>query len=363
LLYLLDNANKFTHNGEITLVVDSNAGIQFSVKDTGIGIPPEQMDKLFQRFSQGDASVTRQYGGTGLGLYLAKNFCELLGGTINVKSQKGNGTTFVIHLPQNKIPDEERVKNIEKFQGKNALVISYDSSTVGEVLQDIEGMGFVVSQAKNGAEGLKLARSSPPDLIVLDAAVSFILGDTLMDQWLTLSELKSDPELSKIPLVVTTKEVSQEGLGFALGQVDFLTKPIDARSMMSKIKQLVPEETGTILVVDDDESARDIMSAAAKKAGWKSVSAVNGRDALDKIAKTLPSIILLDLMMPEMDGFTMIKELQKDEKWREIPIVIISAKELSRDERTMLAKYSKGIFQKGAYSRQELIDAICDQVK
>ncbi|HEV2614361.1 MAG TPA: ATP-binding protein [Gammaproteobacteria bacterium] len=365
LLNLLDNANKFTHAGLITLEGTSKDGrVNFTVSDTGIGISPEYTDKIFQRFSQGDAKLTRKYGGTGVGLYLVKSFCELLGGTIQVNSKVGKGTTFIVSLPLKKPAVIAADEKVTKFQGKTALVISYDPATVGEVLSDIKNMGFEVTKAKSGHEGLRLARANPPNLIVLDIAVSFTLGDALMDQWMTLSELKSDAALSKIPLVVTTKDASQESLGFVLGQVDFLTKPIDIHSMMSKIKELVPEGImPTLLVVDDDESARDIMSAAAKKAGWKSIEAVNGRDALDKMAKFVPSIILLDLMMPEMDGFTMITELQKNDQWRHIPVVIVSAKELSAEERSMLQKYSKGILQKGAYSRKELIDAICDQVK
>ena len=211
-----------------------------------------------------------------------------------------------------------------------------------------------------------LARKHIPDVIILDITVAFTLGDTLMEQWLLLSELKSNPRLAKIPLVVTAKDATQESLGFVLGEVDFLTKPVDISLMMHKLKELVPMGISTLMVVDDDESAREIMAAAAKKAGWKSVEAINGRDGLEKLEKmkeSLPSIILLDLMMPEMDGFAMISELQKNEKWCSIPIVIVSAKELSLDEQIMLKKYSRGILQKGAYSRQELITAISEQVK
>jgi CheY-like chemotaxis protein/anti-sigma regulatory factor (Ser/Thr protein kinase) len=364
LSHLLDNANKFTQKGKITLEVTSlGTVLQFAVTDTGIGISSEQQHKIFQRFSQGDASITRKYGGTGVGLYLAKSFSELLGGSISVKSQKDKGTTFVIALPQKNITAPVNSEKFDQFQGKTALVISYDPSTVNDVLRDVQQMGFQVTHARNGQEGLKKARDRTPELIILDVAVSLTMGDAVMDQWITLSELKSDDRLSRIPLVVLTKDMSQENLGFVLGEVDFLTKPIDRHSMIHKIKLLVPEGIPTILVVDDDESARDIMSAAAKKVGWTSITAVNGHDALEKMAKTLPSIILLDLMMPEMDGFTMIGKLQENEAWRHIPVVIVSAKELSADERSLLKKYSRGILQKGAYSRQALVDAICDQVK
>lgn len=366
LLYLLDNANKFTQLGKITLEITSlGSMVEFSITDTGMGMDSATMEKIFQRFTQGDSSITRKFGGTGLGLYLAKSFCELLGGSINMKSQKGKGSTFIVTLPENSVASSESAKDkkTSKFQGKTALLISYDPATVSDVMRDIKNMGFEVTQAKNGHEGLRVARSTRPNLIVLDISTSLSLTDSIRDQWITLSELKSDAHLSRIPLVVTTKELSQESLGFVLGEVDFLMKPIDVHAMMNKIKELIPDGVPTVLVVDDDESARDIMASAAKKVGWKFIEAVNGQEALDKMAKTRPSIILLDLMMPEMDGFTMIEQLQLNEKWRHIPVVIVSAKELSSDERMMLKKYSKGILQKGAYSRQELMDAICDQVK
>ncbi|HEV2613470.1 MAG TPA: ATP-binding protein [Gammaproteobacteria bacterium] len=373
LLNLLANADKFTVNGNITLDVTSHGSmIQFDVSDTGIGIPPEQLEKLFQSFSQGDSSTTRRYGGTGLGLYLSKCFCELLGGTISVKSKEKEGAVFTILLPQKSTNVAVKITapaspakktDVAKFQGKTSLIISFDPSAYEDVLTDIKAMGFVITHVKTGQEGLKHARKNPPDIIVLDIATTFTLNDTLMDEWITLSELKSDEKLSKIPLVVMTKDMSQESLGFVLGEVDFLTKPIDVKTMMNKVKQLVPEGIPTVLVVDDNDDAREIMSEAAKLAGWKSIEAINGRDALNKMKEVLPSIILLDLMMPEMDGFAMISELQKNKQWRHIPVVIVSAKDLSIDERTMLAKYSKGILQKGAYSREELIDAICTQVK
>jgi len=377
LLNLLDNANKFTKQGTITLDISSTGEwLQFDVIDTGVGIPKEYVRRLFQSFSQADPSITRKHGGTGLGLYLTKRFCELLGGSVQVKSEEGKGAMFSLMLPlteknsahqksekaSEKATEKENISEVSsQFQNKTALVISFDLAE--DVLNDIKQMGFTVLHARTGQEGLRMARKNPPNIIVLDMSVSFSLNGALMEQWMMLSEIKSDDVLSAVPLVVMTQDVSQESLGFVLGEIDFLTKPVNISMMMRKIRQLVPDGLPTLLVVDDDESAREIMSAAAKKAGWKSIEAVNGRDALNKMADVLPSIILLDLMMPEMDGFTMINELQKNNEWQNIPVIIVSAKELSRGEREMLTKCTKGILQKGAYSRKDLIEAICDQVK
>ncbi|MDX2164315.1 MAG: ATP-binding protein [Gammaproteobacteria bacterium] len=373
LINLLDNANKFTKKGKIRLEISvHNNQIRFDVVDTGVGISKQYIDKLFQSFSQADPSLTRKYGGTGLGLYLTRRICELLGGEIIVKSEEGKGSTFTLNIPVVQTPHDKKEarlsaskgKSVEAsttFQGRTALIISFNPSE--ELVNDIQKMNFSIIHAKSGQLGLRLARKNPPSIIILDISVLFSLGDALMDQWLTLSELKSDPELSKIPLVVMTKDMSQEGFGFVMGEVDFLIKPVDVNVMMRKIRQLVPEGSPTLLVVDDDESAREIMMMAAKKAGWKSIQATNGKEALEKMSEILPSIIVLDLMMPEMDGFSMINELQKNPEWHNIPIIIVSAKELSQGERTMLMQYTKGILQKGAYSRQELIEAISYQVK
>ncbi|HEV2614357.1 MAG TPA: response regulator [Gammaproteobacteria bacterium] len=243
---------------------------------------------------------------------------------------------------------------------KLALVISRVPQSLEEILSHFQERGFKVLHARNGGEGLRFARKTDPSIIVLDISETMTFDESLLEQTLTLLELKSDDQLSKIPLVVTTQKSSQENLGLMLSEVHFLSKPIDINIMIRKIKELLPEGVSTLLVVDDDESARDIMTAAAKKAGWNSIEAINGRDALNKMADVLPSIILLDLMMPEMDGFSLIEELQKKEQWRDIPIIIVSAKELTPDENTMLKKYSKSILQKGAHTRQELVDAICE---
>ncbi len=246
---------------------------------------------------------------------------------------------------------------------KVALLISQNIRSVEDVLHHIQEQGFVVYHTRNGAEGLTFARENKPDLIVLDVSVDTDNPQSSLERALTLVELNSDDELSKITLAVTTPGETPQSLKPFLREMNFLSKPIQPKAMIEKIKFLVPGGISTILVVDDDESARDIMSAAAKKAGWKVALAQNGREALDRIKEEIPSVILLDLMMPEMDGFTVIAELQKNEQWRHIPIIIVSAKDLSDEERGLLEKHTKNILQKGAYTRQSLIDAIAKQVE
>jgi CheY-like chemotaxis protein len=246
---------------------------------------------------------------------------------------------------------------------KVALLISQNIRSIEEIIYQIQDKGFIVYHCRSGSQGLKEARQKKPDLIVVDISPEDSSVENVLERTLTLVELKADEQLSKVTLVVTSQDADQKNLDPVLKDISFLTKPIQFNDMVNKIKQLVGDDISSVLVVDDDESARDIMTAAAKKAGWQVTQAINGRDALDKIKTIIPSVILLDLMMPEMDGFTFINELQKNPAWKNIPIIIVSAKELSGEERAMLQKHSDKILQKGAYSRQELIDAICAQTE
>jgi signal transduction histidine kinase/CheY-like chemotaxis protein len=375
LLNLLSNATKFTHKGTITLrasafTEEKKKWIQFSITDTGLGIPKDKLGKLFQPFSQIDVNTTRKYGGTGLGLYLTKRFCEILGGWITVDSVEGKGSTFTIVLPEKSTVFRDKstliptpaisteVQAVDKPAGKTVLVIDDEPKIHWEMQEVLEQAGFTILHAFNGAEGLKLAKTYKPDIITLDVIMP------VMDGWSTLSALKSDPTLVNIPVVLISM-VSEGDLGFALGAIDYLHKPIDTKLLIDKIVHFSPENatTGTVLVVDDDPLARQLVARAVKKAGFEVLEAENGRIAIEQLTKNEPTLILLDLMMPEMDGFAVIRELQKHEKWRRIPVIVITAKDLTSEEREILLKQSKGVLQKGSYSRQQLIQAICAQVK
>lgn len=377
LLNLLSNSSKFTKDGSITLEIkpvfrNNDKWVQFSVTDTGIGIARDKLEKLFQAFSQADAATTREYGGTGLGLYLVKQFSAMLGGLVSVSSEYGKGSTFTIILPLNseaKVTNKEIVYPTKEIapptdtaigvrpERKVVLVIDDDPQIHWDVRDILEPKGYTILHAFNGEEGVMLARMHKPDVITLDVIMP------LMDGWSVLMELKSEPTLADIPVILMTI-VSEENLGYALGAVGYITKPIDAEELINKIKLLVSgEKPGPILVVDDDPNARQIMSRSVKRAGFEVVLATNGREALECLAKMEPSLILLDLLMPEMDGFAVIDAVQKNEMWRKIPITIVTAKTLSDEERSMLMKHSNNILQKGQYTRKELVEAICEQVK
>ncbi len=373
LLNLLSNASKFTTNGTITLDIkpiaaDDQEWIEFSISDTGAGIPDEILDKLFMAFTQADASTTRRYGGTGLGLFLTKRFTEMLGGTISVKSVIGKGSVFTIRLPKTSVigiqkekfaPLQDNKENKVNHSKKIILVID-DDVAFHEAMQNfLEESEYVVMHAFNGKEGLTVAEENTPDVIVLDIIMP------VMDGWSTLAALKANPRLAKVPVIVVSI-VDEKELGFALGAIDYIHKPFDNKVLTEKIRQFLSpgtHTTHTVFIVDDDPNARDLMRKAVEKVGWKSVEAVNGRECMEKLNTIVPSVILLDLLMPEMDGFAVINALQKENKWRQIPVIVVTAKELTSEERTMLAKYTKVFLQKGNYTHKKLIGAIFEQIK
>jgi signal transduction histidine kinase/DNA-binding response OmpR family regulator len=368
LFNLLSNACKFTRQGVISLDVvrDTAAGgdwITFSVRDTGIGMSPEQMGKLFQAFSQAKASTTRQYGGTGLGLAITKHFCQMMGGDITVESEVGKGSTFTIRLPAEvSSPKAQPVPAIEAKsealpEGTSTVLVIDDDPRVRELLQRfLSKEGFQVASASGGEEGLRLAKHLRPTAITLDVMMPG------MDGWAVLTALKADPDLAEIPVIMLTI-VDNKNLGYALGAADYLTKPVD-RDRLVAILQKYPREDPSrpVLVVEDDAATREMLRRMLDKEGWRMTEAEHGRVALERIAAHRPALILLDLMMPEMDGFQFVAEVRKQEAWRSIPIIVVTAKDLTEADRLRLNGYVDRILQKGAYSREELLCEVRDLV-
>jgi signal transduction histidine kinase/DNA-binding response OmpR family regulator len=368
LFNLLSNACKFTRHGTITLdvtrkVVDGLDWVTFCVSDTGIGIAPEQMANLFQPFTQADASTTRQYGGTGLGLAITKRFCQMMGGDITVESELGKGSTFCITLPA--AVNDPRVQPARSVQassevlsaGVGEVLVIDDDPTVRELLQrSLTKEGIRVVCAAGGEEGLRLAKELHPTAITLDVMMPG------MDGWAVLTALKADAELADIPVIMLTI-VSDKNLGYALGAADYLTKPVD-RDRLAAILQKYRGEAPSrlVLVVEDDAAAREILQRTLEKEGWAVTTAEDGRVALRRVAEQRPALILLDLMMPEMDGFQVVEALREREAWRPIPIIVVTAKNLTAEDHLRLNGYVDKILQKGAYSREALLAEIRDLV-
>jgi signal transduction histidine kinase/DNA-binding response OmpR family regulator len=369
LFNLLSNASKFTSRGAITLWVtrgrmDGVDWIRFIVKDTGIGMTTEQMGKLFQPFSQAEVSTSKTYGGTGLGLFLSQRFCQRMGGDVTVESALGVGSSFTIRLPAEVV--DEKVQSAPLADGAPARVVIHGSSTVLVIDDDpvvhdlmhrfIDKLGLHMVGAASGEEGLRLAKELRPALITLDVLMPGL------DGWAVLTALKADPELAPIPVIMATI-VHDKNKGFALGAADYLTKPID-RERLSQLLQKFPcaHLASPVLVVEDEPALRELMRRMLEKEGWVVAEAENGRIALERVAENCPALILLDLMMPEMDGFAFIEALRQNEAWRAIPVVVVTSKNLTAQDRARLNSQVQRVLHKGSYSRDELLREMGEQI-
>ena len=393
LLNLLGNAAKFTEGGTITLTVrrepppeveaphgvaggspspeaqgpeaqgpeaqdpgaPERAGegdwMMLRVADTGIGMTPEQLARLFERFTQADSSTTRRFGGTGLGLAITRAFCRLLGGDVTVESAAGRGTSFTMRLPvampEHVQPDDDEAAAAPAPQPDRDLVLVIDDDPAQRDLltRFLQRQGFAVQTAPDGRAGLELARVLRPRVILLDVMMPE------MDGWSVLRALKADPALEAIPVVLSTF-VHEPARGEALGAADLVPKPVEwdhLRSVMDRFR----ETEGAVLVVDDDADARTRLRTLLSRNGWTVAEAANGQEALDHVRRARPRLVLLDLTMPVMDGFTFLHDLRALDGCADIPVVVLSARDLTRADRDRLQSAER-VLSKGATSLAEL---------
>jgi Amt family ammonium transporter len=375
LLNLLSNAAKFTQSGTITLQVrrqEAGSRVQevpgsdlllgdcllFTVQDTGIGMHEEQLSRLFEEFTQADASTTRKYGGTGLGLAISRRFCEMMGGRIVVRSAPGAGATFTVVLPVNRAqasaPSIAPGSARPPIGSATVLVIDDDPAALDLISRTLTREGLRVISAADGATGLAAARREAPDLITLDV----MMPD--LDGWAVLAELKADAALRNIPVIMLTM-VDDKQRGLTLGAAEYLTKPVDRDRLVQVVSAYRPSAMPAgkvnpeILVVEDDLTTREMLRKLLEREGWHVTEAENGEAALGRVAERRPDLILLDLMMPKMDGFEVIGALRSTAIWRTIPIVVLTAMDLSNAERVRLNGYVEKVLQKGAYHHEELL--------
>jgi GAF domain-containing protein/CheY-like chemotaxis protein/anti-sigma regulatory factor (Ser/Thr protein kinase) len=364
LFNLLSNACKFTDHGTISLAVGHEAHedqdwLRFSVTDNGIGMTREQLARLFEAFSQADAATTRKYGGTGLGLALSRRLCRMMGGDVTVESEAGRGSTFTIRLPARVADATEEAPPTPVSPGRvgpavGAILVIDDEAAVRDLMRRfLTKEGFRVATAPGGEEGLRLARELRPDAITLDVMMPG------MDGWAVLSALKADPDIADIPVIMLTI-VDDKNLGYALGASDYLTKPIERDRLLTVLH--AHRRDHPVLIVDDDVEIRQLLRRMLEPEGYAVVEAENGRVALERLQGVSPSVILLDLMMPEMDGFEFVAEFRRHEAWRAIPIVVITARDLSRDDRERLNGSVQKILQKGSPDRDQLLAEVRELV-
>jgi hypothetical protein len=363
LFNLLSNACKFTDHGKVALAVSRETSedqdwLRFTVTDTGIGMTAEQLARLFEAFSQADAATTRKYGGTGLGLALSRRLCRMMGGDVTVATESGHGSTFTIRLPAVVAEAVEPAPVTAPAQratpSVGTVLVIDDEAAIRDLMQRfLAKEGFGVATAAGGEEGLRLARELRPDAITLDVMMPGL------DGWAVLTALKADPAVADIPVVMLTI-VDDKNLGYALGAADYLTKPIERERLLAVLR--AHRRDHPVLVVDDDVTLRQLLRRMLEPEGYTVVEAENGRVALERLRGVAPSVVLLDLMMPEMDGFEFVAEFRRHEAWRAIPIVVITARDLSREDRERLNGYVQRILQKGAHGREELLAEVRDLV-
>jgi signal transduction histidine kinase/DNA-binding response OmpR family regulator len=379
LFNLVSNAAKFTHEGQIQVaaerqLMDGIDWIIFRVTDTGIGLSAEQIVRLFQPFTQADASTTRRFGGTGLGLALTRRFCQMMSGDVTVHSLPGEGSVFTIKIPAALSDAGSETVQLDDLDrdaahialdlaegdddalapGTCVLVIDDDPLQRDLMQRYLRKEGYIVRTASGGAHGLRLAQKLRPAAITLDV----MMPD--MDGWTVLSALKGDPALSEIPVIMLTM-VDDPVRGFTLGASDYATKPVDRR----RLSQILQKYTCLhppcpVLVIDDDKSARALTRAMLQKEGWAVTEAENGIEGLRCMERERPSLIFLDLLMPEMDGFAFAAEVGRRPEWRSIPIVVVTSQDLSNDDRRRLNGHVEKILRKHGDSRESLLEQVRD---
>jgi CheY-like chemotaxis protein len=372
LLNLASNAVKFTEKGDVWISaarqsVHGAPHIVFTVRDTGIGMTPEQLGRLFQDFQQADASTTRRYGGTGLGLAISRRFCRMMGGDVVAQSTPGHGSAFTITLPLDMPVHEtqepahlepprarEPVKAPAPHQGGATVLVVDDDDTVRDFMKRfLERQGYRVVTAANGIEALARARNDRPSAITLDV----MMPD--LDGWTVLAAIKGDPTLADIPVILITI-VDEKQRGYTLGAADYLVKPVDRERLAGVLRNVCGRNAGALLIVEDDETSRTLLRGAVERTGWTAREAGNGRIALERLEEGKPDAIILDLMMPEMDGFQFLVELRKRGEWRDIPVVVVSALELSEDERRALSGQVEVVIQKNSADRDKVLHELSE---
>jgi signal transduction histidine kinase/CheY-like chemotaxis protein len=377
-LNLLSNAAKFTEEGEIRLSVEKcdEDTLRISVADSGIGIGEEALVRIFDEFQQADASTTRRYGGTGLGLAISRNLARLLGGDLTATSAPGKGSTFSLTIPMYygrktvARPDVSTELKPESVQGtdsypqtdssrKRVLVIDDDPDAAYLLQESLNQNEFAVIGAPNGRAGLQLAREAQPDAILLD----ILMPET--DGWQVLNDLKMDQATLDIPVILLTI-VDKKALGFKLGAAAYLLKPLDPTVVLEALRRVIGEKEHPqkyVLVVDDDPDVAEMLRQTLPESDFVLASAEDGEAGLQSIEARRPDVILLDLMMPRLDGFGVIERLRADPELRNIPIIVISAKDLTEAESKTLKESVAFVMKKQGFDGDILVQEINSVVK
>jgi GAF domain-containing protein/CheY-like chemotaxis protein len=355
LLNLLSNACKFTKQGEVALrarkIADGRDWIEFAVADTGIGMTAEQQAKLFEEFSQAESSTAQRYGGTGLGLAITRKLVRMMGGDVTVQSEAGKGSVFTVRLPGSG-PGAASATDAQA-QGRDCVLVIDDDATARELIAEhLKAEGFSVTTAPGGLEGLKLAKELRPIAITLDV----MMPD--LDGWSVLAALRQDAELAEIPVIMVSI-LDEQRRAASLGAAGYLTKPIERERLRRLVGRFrVPARPTRVLLVEDDTDQRERLRGWLDGAQWALQEAANGREALARVQAEKPDVILLDLMMPEMDGFAVVAALQKEPRWSDIPVIVVTARDLDSRDRERLNSGVQSVLVKETFRPAELVERI-----
>ncbi|MFP2931043.1 response regulator [Pyxidicoccus sp. 3LG] len=373
MLNLLSNAAKFTDTGEVALgLISVGNEVVLTVEDTGVGIPSDQLPFIFEKFRQVDGSTTRKVGGTGLGLAIVRELSRVLGGTVSVTSTLGRGSTFTVRLPltlenpvsapgtgvsahhERGVPVSEVAQHVGTMAppGSTVLVVDDDPLMQQLVAGQLEPAGFRVVVAEDGIAALKRAREIKPQAILLDIHLP------KLDGWSVLSQLKGEQALSGIPVILISVE-EQRARGFSLGACEYLVKPVEPERLVEVVQRSLGQTAGSsahageVLVVDDDASTRELVSRNLRRAGFSTAEARNGEDALLKARVSPPALVVLDLMMPNLDGFEVLRRLRAEKL--QVPVVVLTGKTLSGEEEALLRDGFAGFVKKGGHALEDVI--------
>jgi signal transduction histidine kinase/response regulator RpfG family c-di-GMP phosphodiesterase len=362
-LNLISNACKFTDEGTVTARVRTEGdSVVFSVSDTGIGIPDELIPTIFEEFTQVDASTTRKAGGTGLGLPISRHFIEMHYGKIWVDSDVGRGSTFSFYIPI-KPPHRQDLdleddfldsEDLDDDQKRLIIAIDDDPSVITLYRRFLEKQNYEVVGISQTENVISRVREYAPSAILLDVVLPG------KDGWVILKDLKDDPFTKDVPVIMCSI-ISDKNRGFSLGAADYLTKPIAEEKLIGALKQLDNQDGQEIKVLVVDDQADDILlirRILEAQSNYNIIEAENGREGLELIKDREPDLIILDLNMPEMDGFATIEALKSSERTRQIPIIIVSAQDLTRDEQRRLTGQVEALLHKGLFTENELLEDV-----
>lgn len=354
---VIGNAIKFTEKGTVNITaVKKENKVIIKVSDTGIGIEEDILPFIFHEFRQADGTTTRSYEGTGLGLAIARKIIIALNGKISVESEKGVGSVFTIEVPLlwngiGKVSDSEStIPDLVKDTKKTILVVDDEKEIVTDISLRLEDEGYNTLKAYSGKEAIQLAQKHKPYAITLDIVMPDI------DGWEVLQTLKSNTSTSKIPVIIISKTNDSE-TSMALGAVGYIGKPVSRKILLNEIKK-INSQAKKLVIVDDSDIDRMQIKEVLKQENFETVELENGEQCLEYLKTEIPDVLILDLMMPGMDGFQVLKEIRISEETRDVPVIVVTAKDLTENDKEFLNGRAASVLTKGDSSNAEMVNEI-----